>query len=80
MNSYAVVNDSEMLPEESSYFTSIGKSSPAICIRTSTEKLEVLDKACFVLAGIYERLLLQAIETTAQMNLEGDYGILVPEK
>ena len=79
MNAYAVVSDSGTLPEESSYFTSIGKSFPAVCIRTSTERPEALDKGCFVLAGIDERSLLQAVETAVQMNLEGDYGIPVPD-
>ena len=79
MNAYAVVSDSGTLPEESSYFTSIGKSFPAVCIRTSTERPEALDKGCFVLAGIDERSLLQAVETAVQMNLEGDHGIPVPD-
>lgn len=79
MDAYAVVSDSGTLPEESSYFTSIGKSFPAVCIRTSTERPEALDKGCFVLAGIDERSLLQAVETAVQMNLEGDYGIPVPD-
>ena len=79
MNAYAVVSDSGTLPEESSYFTSIGRSFPAVCIRTSTERPEALDKGCFVLAGIDERSLLQAVETAVQMNLEGDYGIPVPD-
>ena len=79
MDAYAVVSDSGTLPEESSYFTSIGKSFPAVCIRTSTERPEALDKGCFVLAGIDERSLLQAVETAVQMNLEGDHGIPVPD-
>ncbi len=79
MNAYAVVSDSGTLPEESSYFTSIGRSFPAVCIRTSTERPEALDKGCFVLAGINERSLLQAVETAVQMNLEGDHGIPVPD-
>ena len=79
MNAYAVVSDSGTLPEESSYFTSIGRSFLAVCIRTSTERPEALDKGCFVLAGIDERSLLQAVETAVQMNLEGDYGIPVPD-
>ena len=79
MNAYAVVSDSGTLPEESSYFTSIGRSFPAVCIRTSTERPEALDKGCFVLAGIDERSLLQAVETAVQMNLEGDHGIPVPD-
>ena len=79
MNAFAVVSDSGTLPEESSYFTSIGNSFPAVCIRTSTERPEALDKACFVLAGIDEKSLLQAVDTAVQMNLEGDYGIPVPD-
>ena len=79
MNAYAVVSDSGTFPEESSYFTSIGRSFPSVCIRTSTERPEALDKGCFVLAGIDERSLLQAVETAVQMNLEGDYGIPVPD-
>lgn len=79
MNAYAVVSDSGTLPEESSYFTSIGKSFPAVCIRTSTERPEALDKGCFVLAGIDEVSLLQAVETAVRMNEEGDYGIPVPD-
>ena len=78
MNAYAVVSDSGTLPEESSYFTSIRKSFPAVCIRTSTERPEALDKGCFVLAGIDEKSLLQAVETAVRMNDEGDYGIPVP--
>lgn len=79
MNAYAVVSDSGTLPEESSYFTSIGKSFPAVCIRTSTERPEALDKGCFVLAGIDEKSLLQAVETAVRMNDEGDYGTPVPD-
>lgn len=79
MNAYAVVSDSGTLPEESSYFTSIGKSFPAVCIRTSTERPEALDKGCFVLAGIDEKSLLQAVETAVRMNDERDYGIPVPD-
>ena len=79
MNAYAVVSDSGTLPEESSYFTSIGKSFPAVCIRTSTERPEALDKSCFVLAGIDEKSLLQAVETAVRMNDERDYGIPVPD-
>ena len=79
MNAYAVVSDSGTLPEESGYFTSIGKSFPAVCIRTSTERPEALDKGCFVLAGIDEKSLLQAVETAVRMNDEGDYGISVPD-
>ena len=79
MNAFAVVSDSGTLPEESSFFTSVGHSFPAVCIRTSTERPEALDKACFVLAGIDEKSLLQAVETAVQMNLDGDYGIPVPD-
>ena len=78
MNAFAVVSDSGTLPEESSFFTSIGKPFPAVCIRTSTERPEALDKACFILAGIDEKSLLQAVDTAVSMNLEGDYGIPVP--
>ena len=78
MNAFAVVSDSGTLPEESSYFTSIGKPFPAVCIRTSTERPEALDKACFVLAGIDELGLLQAVDTAVAMNESGDYGVPVP--
>ena len=78
MNAFAVVSDSGTLPEESSFFTSIGKPFPAICIRTSTERPEALDKACFVLAGISETSLLQAIDTAVEMNKNNDLGIPVP--
>ena len=78
MNAFAVVSDSGTLPEESSFFTSVGKPFPAICIRTSTERPEALDKACFVLAGIDEKSLLQAVDTAVEMNLDQDYGIPVP--
>ena len=77
MNAFAVVSDSGTLPEESSFFTSIGHPIPAVCIRTSTERPEALDKACFVLAGIDERSLLQAVGTAVQMQLDCDYGIPV---
>ena len=79
MNAFAVVSDSGTLPEESSFFTSVGRPFPAVCIRTSTERPEALDKACFVLAGIDEKSLLQAVDTAVQMNLDGDYGIPVPD-
>lgn len=79
MNAFAVVSDSGTLPEESSFFTSIGHPIPAVCIRTSTERPEALDKACFVLAGIDERSLLQAVDTAVQMQLDCDYGIPVPD-
>lgn len=79
MNAFAVVSDSGTLPEESSFFTSVGKSFPAICIRTSTERPEALDKACFVLAGIDEKSLLQAIDTAVTLNENNDYPIPVPD-
>lgn len=79
MNAFAVVSDSGTLPEESSFFTSRGLSFPAICIRTSTERPEALDKACFVLAGIDENSLLQAVDTAVQMTLDQDFGIPVPD-
>lgn len=79
MNAFAVVSDSGTLPEESSFFASIGKPFPAVCIRTSTERPEALDKACFVLAGIDGKSLLQAVETAVEMNRNGDYGIPVPD-
>ena len=79
MNAFAVVSDSGTLPEESSFFTSVGRPFPAICIRTSTERPEALDKACFVLAGIDEKGLLQAVDTAVEMNKAGDYGIPVPD-
>ena len=79
MNAFAVVSDSGTLPEESSFFTSIGKPFPAVCIRTSTERPEALDKACFVLAGIDEKSLLQAVDVAVNMNESGDYGIPVPD-
>lgn len=79
MNAFAVVSDSGTLPEESSFFTSVGKPFPAVCIRTSTERPEALDKGCFVLAGIDENSLLQAVEIAVTMNENGDYGIPVPD-
>ncbi len=79
MNAFAVISDSGTLPEESSFFTSIGNPFPAICIRTSTERPEALDKACFVLAGIDEKSLLQAVDTAITANEVGDYGIPVPD-
>ena len=79
MNAFAVVSDSGTLPEESSFFTSVGKPFPAVCIRTSTERPEALDKACFVLAGISEKSLLQAVETAVMMNENCDNGIPVPD-
>ena len=79
MNAFAVVSDSGTLPEESSFFTSVGHPFPAVCIRTSTERPEALDKGCFILAGIDERSLLQAVDTAVEMNKNGDYGIPVPD-
>ncbi|MEE0840467.1 MAG: UDP-N-acetylglucosamine 2-epimerase (non-hydrolyzing) [Acutalibacteraceae bacterium] len=79
MNAFAVVSDSGTLPEESSFFTSIGKPFPAVCIRTSTERPEALDKACFILAGIDEKSLLQAVDTAVEMNKNNDIGIPVPD-
>ncbi len=79
MNAFAVVSDSGTLPEESSFFTSIGKPFPAVCIRTSTERPEALDKGCFVLAGIDERGLLQAVDTAVNMNKNADNGLPVPD-
>ena len=79
MNAYTVVSDSGTLPEESSFFTSIGKPFPAVCIRTSTERPEALDKGCFILAGIDEKSLLQAVETAVCMTEEGSHGIPVPD-
>ena len=78
MNAFAVVSDSGTLPEESSFFTSVGHPFPAVCIRTSTERPEALDKACFILAGIDEKSLLQAVDTAVSMNTAGDHGIPVP--
>ena len=79
MNAFAVVSDSGTLPEESSFFTSVGHPFPAVCIRTSTERPEALDKGCFVLTGIDEKSLLQAVDTAVQMNLDGDGGLPVPD-
>ena len=79
MNAFAVVSDSGTLPEESSFFTSVGHSFPAVCIRTSTERPEALDKGCFILAGIDENSLLQAVDTAVDMVKNGDNGIPVPD-
>ncbi len=79
MNAFAVVSDSGTLPEESSFFTSIGRPFPAVCIRTSTERPEALDKACFILAGIDEKSLLQAVGTAVELNENGEYGLPVPD-
>ena len=78
MNAFAVVSDSGTLPEESSFFTSVGHSFPAVCIRTSTERPEALDKGCFILAGINEHDLLQAVDVAVEMCKNGDNGIPVP--
>lgn len=78
-NAFAVVSDSGTLPEESSFFTSIGHPFPAVCIRTSTERPEALDKACFVLAGIDSDSLLQAVDLAIEMNNNNDLGIPVPD-
>ncbi len=79
MNAFCVVSDSGTLPEESSFYTSVGNPFPAVCIRTSTERPEALDKACFILAGIQGDSLLQAVETAVAMNETGDIGIPVPD-
>ena len=79
MNAFCVVSDSGTLPEESSFFTSIGHPFPAVCIRTSTERPEALEKACFILSGIDEKGLLQSVDTAVEMNRNGDYGIPVPD-
>ena len=79
MNAFAVVSDSGTLPEESSFFTSVGNPFPAVCIRTSTERPEALDKACFVIAGIDEKSLLQSVITAVEMVENGDNGIPVPD-
>lgn len=79
MHAFAVVSDSGTLPEESSFFTSVGHPFPAVCIRTSTERPEALDKGCFILAGIDAHSLLQAVDTAVEMNRNSDYGIPVPD-
>ena len=79
LNAFAVVSDSGTLPEESAYFTSIGKSFPAVCIRTSTERPEAMEKACFILAGIDEKGLLSAVETAVEMNKNGDLADIVTD-
>ena len=78
MNAFAVVSDSGTLPEESSFFTSVGHPFAAVCIRTSTERPEALDKGCFVLSGIDTRGLLQSVDLAVEMNKDGNYGIPVP--
>ena len=79
INAFVVVSDSGTLPEESSFFTSVGCPFPAVCIRTSTERPEALDKACFVLAGIDEKSLLQAVETAVDLHKKGNYGTPVSD-
>ncbi len=79
MNAFAVVSDSGTLPEESSFFTSIGRPFPAVCIRTSTERPEALDKACFILSGIDEKGLLQSVDTAVELNKAKEYGIPVSD-
>ncbi len=79
MNAFAVVSDSGTLPEESSFFTSVGHPFPAICIRTSTERPEALEKACFILSGIDEKGLIQAVDVAVEMNRNRDLGIPVPD-
>lgn len=79
MNAYCVISDSGTLPEESSFFASVGRPFPAVCIRTSTERPEALDKACFILAGIDEKTLLQGVETAVQLEQDGNHGIPVPD-
>ena len=79
MNAFCVVSDSGTLPEESSFFTSAGHPFPAVCIRTSTERPEALDKGCFILSGIDEKGLLQAVDVAVEMNRNGDLGIPVPD-
>lgn len=79
MNAYCVVSDSGTLPEESSFFTSVGHPFPAVCIRTSTERPEALDKGCFVLSGIDTKGLLQSVELAVNLNKDGNYGIPVPD-
>ncbi len=79
MNAFCVISDSGTLPEESSFYTSVGHPFPAVCIRTSTERPEALDKACFILAGIDEKSLVQAVRTAVDMNKYGDHGTPVPD-
>ena len=79
MNALCVVSESGALPEESSFFTSVGHPFPAVCIRTSTERPEALDKGCFILAGIDTDSLLQAVDVAVEMNQNGDLGIPVPD-
>lgn len=78
-NAFAVVSDSGTLPEESSFFTSVGRSFPAVCIRTSTERPEAVDKGCFIIAGIDKNSLPGAVQLAVEMNEAGDYGVPVPD-
>ena len=79
ISAFCVVSDSGTLPEESSFFTSIGKSFPAVCIRTSTERPEALDKGCFILSGIDTKGLLQSVDLAVELNRNGEHGIPVPD-
>jgi len=79
MNAFAVVSDSGTLPEESSFYLSIGYPFPAVCIRTSTERPEAIDKGDFIIAGITTEQILQAVDTAVEMNRNGDHGIPVPD-
>lgn len=79
MNAFCVISDSGTLPEESSFFTSVGQPFPAVCIRTSTERPEALDKACLIISGIEEKGLLQSVDIAVNMNRNGDYGCPVPD-
>ena len=79
MNAFCVVSDSGTLPEESNFFTSAGKPFPAVCIRTSTERPEAMDKGCFILAGIETDSLLQGVETAVALNRDGEFGVPVPD-
>ena len=79
MNAFAVVSDSGTLPEESSFFTSVGHPFPAVCIRTSTERPEALDKGCFVLSGIDTKGLLQSVDIAVELIKDGNHGIPVPD-
>ena len=79
MNAFVVLSDSGTLPEEASYFTSVGHPFPAVCIRTSTERPEALDKGNFILAGIDENSILQAVDTAIEMNRSKEYGVNVPD-
>ena len=79
MNAFAVVSDSGTLPEESSFFTSVGHPFPAVCIRTSTERPEAIDKADFIIAGIDTKSLLQAVDTAVELCRDGNHGTPVPD-